>query len=334
MQSKNKTADNKSYPSYLDSYQNGSLKKITQNCFEMLASCRLCPSESSVIRVNNELGFCNTGLAAKVYSFMPHHGEEPPISGTRGSGTIFFSGCNMSCSYCQNFEFSQLGKGKNTDSEKLAEIMLELQKSGCHNINLVTPTHVLPQILKALLIAIPRGLSLPLVYNTGGYELPEIIRLLEGIVDIYLPDMRYAEDSTALNYSLAAEYPKYNRAAIKEMYRQVKEAVFDDDGIIKRGLIIRHLVLPGKLAETKTILEFIASEISTKTYVSLMSQYMPLHKAANTPELSRRITKEEYQAAVDILENCGLSNGWTQEAYGKDELAGTNIKPITLDDDK
>jgi len=326
MQNKNKISDN--YPSYLKSYQDARLKKAARECSEMLRSCQLFPRQCKVNRLNNQLGFCNTGLTAKVYSFMPHFGEEPPISGTKGSGTIFFSGCNMSCCYCQNFEFSQMGKGKNVNSNELANIMLELQKKGCHNINLVTPTHVLPQILNALLIAIPKGLNIPLVYNTGGYELPSIIKLLEGIVDIYLPDMRYANESSALEYSNAKRYPKYNQQAIKEMHRQIKNSVFDRDGIMKKGLIIRHLVLPGKQEETEKILKFIASEISLETHISLMSQYMPLYKAVNIPQLSRRVTKKEYQAAQNILENYGLLNGWIQEDSGKDELAGIHIKPI------
>lgn len=326
MQLKNKNFK-KSYPSYLESYQNGNLKRITQLFFEMLESCQLCPRQCKVNRLNNETGFCNTGLAAKVYSYMPHHGEEPPISGNKGSGTIFFSGCNMSCSYCQNFEFSQLGKGRNTDSEELADIMLKLQKENCHNINLVTPTHVLPQILKAILIAIPKGLNIPIVYNTGGYELLNTIRLLNGIVDIYLPDMRYADNITALEYSQANEYPKYNKEVIKEMYAQVKNTSFNENGIMEKGLIIRHLVLPEKQAETKEILKFIATEISKDTHVSLMSQYMPLHKANNIEGLSRRITETEYQNAQDILDDYGLTNGWTQENHGQDNLAGIHIEP-------
>jgi putative pyruvate formate lyase activating enzyme len=258
---------------------------------------------------------------------MPHHGEEPPISGTHGSGTIFFSYCNMACVYCQNYEFSQLGQGREVDSEELAKSMLELEKMGCHNINLVTPTHVMPQILKALELAINKGLKIPLVYNTGGYELAEIIKLLDGIVDIYLPDMRYADKVMALRYSNAKDYSEYNQKAVKEMQRQVGVAEIDAEGIIKRGLIIRHLVLPDNISGTDKIMKFISEEISKDTYISLMSQYCPYYKASQFKEISRRITSQEYEEAKQLMNKHGLYNGWIQESYGSERFAGIHIKP-------
>ncbi len=315
------------YPSYLTLYKDGRLAERADKAFSLLESCSLCPRRCGVNRLKDEEGFCRTGRLAKVYSYMPHFGEEPPISGHCGSGTIFFSGCNMACVYCQNYKFSQLNEGREVESSELAHFMLELQELGCHNINLVTPTHVLPQILKALSLAIPTGLRLPLVYNTGGYELPEVIRLLEGIVDIFLPDMRYAEDRLSMKYSNAPDYPEYNQATVKQMHQQVGTAQIDEQGLIGKGLIIRHLVLPDNIAGTSKIMRFIAQEISSQTYISLMSQYLPCHKAGEYPELSRRISQQEYTQAKEIMLESGLSNGWLQESGGLVHLAGTNIRP-------
>lgn len=303
------------------------LNNIIDIAFAMLESCSLCPRRCKVNRLKNQTGFCKTGLLPKVCTFQPHHGEEPAISGTLGSGTIFFSHCNMSCVYCQNYEFSQLGQGREVEFSELAQFMLELQKMGCHNINLVTPTHVLPQILKALSITVNQGLKIPIVYNTSGYELAEIIKLLDGIVDIYLADMRYADNEMAVKYSCAPDYPKYNQEAVKEMQAQVGIAQMDNAGIIKRGLIIRHLVLPNNISGTEKIMRFIAQEISTDTYISLMSQYLPYYKASQFKEISRRLTKEEYEEAKKIMEKYGLTNGWVQESYGQERFAGVNIKP-------
>ncbi len=315
------------YPSYLNAYKNGQLKKISQELFVALKSCNICPRRCNVNRLDGKTGFCKTSKLPKVYSFMCHHGEEPPISGTKGSGTIFFSHCNMACVYCQNYEFSQLGAGREYIFEELAEIMLDLQKQGCHNINLVTPTHVVPQILKSLEIAISQGLKIPLVYNTSGYELAQIIKLFDGIVDIYLADSRYADESVARELSLAPGYFEYNCKAIKEMHRQVGEAEFDNNGIIKKGLIIRHLVLPNKLSGTEKIMKFISQEISGETYISLMSQYLPYYKAKENLKINRRLKEEEYREAKKILEHYGLFNGWIQESYGQERFAGVNIKP-------
>lgn len=315
-------------PSYLKAYKTGKLEKASQEAFKFLGSCVICPRKCGINRLKDQKGFCKTGLKAKVYSFMAHHGEEPPVSGERGSGTIFFAGCNMACVYCQNFEFSQeKSPAKEMEDRDLANIMLELQHLGCHNINLVTPTHVMPQILKALLIAIPEGLKIPLVYNTGGYELVEMIDLLEGVVDIYLPDMRYADRDIAVKYSSARDYPEYNQRALKEMQRQVGVAQIDKSGIIEKGLIIRHLVLPQNLSGTTRIMEFISKKLSPETYISLMSQYKPCFNSSKFPELSRKITLSEYEKAEEIMRKYDLHNGWVQESHGLDRFAGINIKP-------
>ncbi|MDP2044239.1 MAG: radical SAM protein [Candidatus Omnitrophota bacterium] len=315
------------YPAYLDAFKSGKLRKVAGALFDSLESCVICPRKCKVNRLKNRIGFCKTAKFAKVYSFICHHGEEPPVSGSKGSGAIFFSHCNMGCVYCQNYEFSQKGAGREYTFDELAGLMLKLQGLGCHNINLVTPTHVLPQILLSLELAIPQGLKIPLVYNTGGYELAEIIKLLDGIVDIYLPDMRYADSAVSQKLSGAINYPEYNQQAVKEMRRQVGPAEFDAAGLIKRGLIIRHLVLPNRLSGTDKIMRFIAEEISEDTYISLMSQYLPYHLASGYPEISRRLKKEEYEEAKKILERHNLSNGWIQESYGSERFAGVNIKP-------
>ncbi|MFA4888204.1 MAG: radical SAM protein [Candidatus Omnitrophota bacterium] len=318
------------YPSYLEAYNTGSLQEITNKAWEVLGSCSICPRQCKVNRLNNQKGFCGIGLRPMIYSFIPHHGEEPPISGTAGSGTIFFSGCNLHCLYCQNYEFSQLKQGREVEPEELALIMLKIQEEGVHNLNFVTPTHILPQILKALLLAIPKGLKIPLIYNTSGYELVSMIKMLEGIIDIYLPDMRYADSELAKNYSDALDYPKYNQTAVKEMQRQVGSAQFDASGIITRGLIIRHLVLPENISGTENIMRFIKEEISQDTYISLMSQYLPYYRASEFKEISRRLKNQEYQEAKDILQKYGLTNGWVQDSFGQERFAGVNIKQSLL----
>ncbi|MDO8662703.1 MAG: radical SAM protein [Candidatus Omnitrophota bacterium] len=319
-------------PVYLEAFENGSLDKAIDRLFKELEFCSICPRKCKVNRIKNEKGFCKTGLKPKVYSYMAHQGEEPAISGIKGSGTIFFANCNMGCLYCQNYEFSQLGQGREVEFEDLAGFMLELQGMGCHNINLVTPTHVLPQILKSLEIAISAGLNIPLVYNTSGYELPEIIKLLDGIIDIYLPDMRYADEEFSVKFSNAPGYPKYNRKIIKEMYRQAGIARMDESGIIERGIIIRHLVLPNNLSGTEKIMKFIAEELSRDTYISLMSQYLPYHRAAEFKEINRRLKLKEYKEAREIMEKYGLGKGWIQESYGLERFAGVNIKSVLKDE--
>lgn len=317
------------YPSYLIAYEQGVLESRAQNALNLLESCVICPRKCKINRLKNESGFCGLARNPIIYSYMAHYGEEPPISGINGSGTVFFSGCNMRCVYCQNYEFSQsVEKSREVDSEKLADIMLKLQDMNCHNINLVTPTHVLPQILIALNLAISKGLKIPLVYNTGGYDSVDMIKLLDGIVDIYLPDMRYSDSAAAKKYSCAVDYPGYNREAVKEMHRQVGEAVISENGIMKRGLIIRHLVLPYDISGTNETMKFIAKEVSQDTHISLMSQYLPLYKATQFKDISRRITHQEYEFARKIMHGYGIFNGWTQESGGLDSFAGTNIKPV------
>lgn len=320
-------------PIYLEAQNKIRLDRLAEDAMEMLRACAICPRKCGVNRLKDEKGFCKTGLKAKVYSFIAHHGEEPPISGRQGSGTIFFSCCNMACSYCQNYEFSQLGEGREADSDELAQFMLNLQELGCHNINFVTPTHVLPQILKALSIAVEKGLKIPLVYNTGGYELASVLKLLEGLIDIYLPDMRYGDKDAAVKYSCAPDYPKYNQEAVKEMQRQAGIARINKEGIIEKGLIIRHLVLPHGISGTEKIMRFIAEEISTDTYISLMSQYLPYYNARKFQEISRRLNEQEYQKAKSIMEKYGLANGWIQESYGLERFAGVNIKPALIKDE-
>lgn len=314
-------------PSYITSHKNGRLKKASAAARSLLESCEICPRRCKVNRLKDKRGYCRTGRHSVVYSYMAHRGEEPPLSGSRGSGTIFFSNCNMSCVYCQNFDFSQKGAGKEISASDLAGIMLSLQEEGVHNINFVTPTHVMPQILEALEIAVMQGLRVPLVYNTGGYELAEMIEVLGGIVDIFLPDMRYADEKHARRYSDAPDYPLYNRAAVRVMHRQAGAAVFDDDGIMSRGLIIRHLVLPGGLAGTGDIMKFIARKLSPETYITLMSQYSPYFKALQTAGVARRITESEYEDAQKIMADYGLGNGWVQESGGIEKLAGAHITP-------
>jgi putative pyruvate formate lyase activating enzyme len=282
--------------------------------YQLLEACRVCPRECGVNRLeNSRLGFCRSGLNPVISSVSPHHGEEPPLSGTRGSGTIFFTNCNLRCVYCQNYPISQLGNGAERTPGELACQMLWLQEQGCHNLNLVTPTHFMPQILKALGLARERGFDLPIVYNTSGYDSVKTLRLLDGIVDIYLPDMRYGDSKAAMQYSAAPHYVEVNQAAIREMYRQVGNLVTDDRGIATRGLIVRHLVLPGGISGTEQVMKFLAGEISKDVSISLMSQYFPAFKSAEHPEINRRISEKEYDEAYDIKMKYGLRNGWVQE---------------------
>lgn len=290
------------------------LQNRIESAYKLLESCRVCPRECGVNRLKNDkIGFCRSGLNPVVSSASAHHGEEPPLSGTRGSGTIFFTNCNLKCVYCQNYPISQMGNGAERTPAELACQMLWLQEQGCHNLNLVTPTHFMPQILKALEIARERGFNLPIVYNTSGYESVEALKLLDGIVDIYLPDMRYSDGRHAMRFSIAPSYRAVNQAAVKEMFRQVGNLVLDEKGIAKQGLIIRHLILPNNLSGTQDVMKFLAEEISKDVYISLMSQYFPAYKAHEIKELSRRITEEEYDEAYRIMQKYGLENGWVQE---------------------
>jgi len=299
-------------PSYIALLESGELGRRVETARAMLADCRLCPRECGVNRLEGETGTCGAGAAARVSSHNSHHGEEPPISGSRGSGTIFLTHCNLKCSFCQNYPISHLGNGSDVSPGELAAMMLSLQTRGCHNINFVTPTHYMPQIIEALEIAARGGLRVPLVYNCGGYESLDAVRLLEGIVDIYMPDIKYADEEPAMKLSRAPRYFEHATAAVTEMYRQVGTLQMDDDGIATRGLLIRHLVLPAGLAGSRKVLEFIARKLSKDVFVSVMEQYFPAHLACGIPGMDRGITAGEYAGVVDIVDELGLENGWIQ----------------------
>ena len=258
-------------------------------------------------RLAADVGKCRTPREAKVSSYGPHFGEEAPLVGRRGSGTIFFTNCNLRCLFCQNYSISQLGEGQKVSKEELAYIMLSLQAKGCHNINLVSPTHVVPQVLEALELAVESGLHLPLVYNSGGYDSVETLRILDGIVDIYMPDMKYDDAETARELSGIENYPEINKAAIKEMHRQTGDLEINEEGVAQRGLLVRHLVLPHGLAGTKGIVNFLSKEISRNTYVNIMAQYCPCYKAFQIPSLRRRISSTEFREALSSAQKAGLS---------------------------
>jgi putative pyruvate formate lyase activating enzyme len=295
-------------PAYLQLLRSGEMVRRADEAMEHLKACDLCPWTCGINRLEGRLGICKTSRRAKVSSYMPHMGEEDPLRGTRGSGTIFISNCNLRCQYCQNYEISQLGQGRTVDPEEMADMMLTLQQWGCHNINFVSPSHVVAQIIAAVLLAAQKGLRIPLVYNTGGYDSQEALRLLDGIIDIYMPDMKYADAQIARKYSLIKDYPEHNRAAVKEMHRQVGDLVVDDRGIAQRGLLVRHLVLPGGLAGTEAIACFLAKEVSPDTYINIMAQYRPDYKARTEDmgTLSRRVTPEEIAEAYQIARKAGL----------------------------
>jgi len=279
-----------------------------------LRQCQLCPRACGVDRLDGGRGVCGVGADPVIASWNVHPWEEPPISGTRGSGTIFFSGCTGRCRFCQNYPISQYGYGNRVSIERFAGMMLELQGRGCHNINFVTPTHFVPQILAAVDVAAAQGLRVPLVYNTSGYERVGTLRLLEGVVDLWLPDAKYADDAAALRISGFPSYLENNRAALREIYRQAGEALLPDgEGIARRGMIVRHLVLPGGLSGTAEVLRWIAVELSPRLHVSLMDQYFPAYKVLDDPVLGRKIAAEEYAAALEAFDAAGLENGWMQE---------------------
>ena len=298
---------------YVDLYNSGELLRRVGTAYARLKSCDLCPHDCRVNRLAGETGVCRSGALPRIASANVHRGEEPPISGTRGSGTIFFSNCNLRCRFCQNFPISQLGNGEDISIRELAARMLKLQRQRVHNLNLVTPSHFLPQFLAALYVAIREGFRLPIVWNSNGYERVDALELLDGVVDIYLPDMKYEAEEPAVNFSSAPGYRELNRAAVREMLRQVGHLQLDGDGIAQRGLIIRHLVLPEGHAGSRETLRWIGENLGRETHISLMKQFFPAHEAANIPGLHRKITDEEYEAAVDALEEAGLENGWVQE---------------------
>lgn len=293
------------------------LKKRVFAAREMASRCHLCPRRCGVNRLKGEVGFCRAGPLAKIYSYRQYLGEEPPISGSRGSGVIFFSHCTMSCVYCQNFKFSQLASGYTINSEKMGRIFLSLKKRGCHNINLVTPSHYLHEILESLYTYKEDLSNIPIVYNTSGYESAETLTLLKDIVDVYLTDMRYSDNSISALYSKTKDYVENNKKAIEIMHKHVGELIIDDYGVAKRGLIIRHLVIPNHLKNTQKILKYIAEHISKNTHISLMSQYLPLHKAKDFQNISRSLTPREYEKASAMLHKYGLENGWIQKLEKK-----------------
>lgn len=305
--------NNTNYPGFIKLYKTGKLARRVKDIYQLMENCQLCPRRCGVNRLKGELGYCRAGIEPEVSSFYSHFGEEPPISGWSGSGTVFFTHCNLRCVFCQNYPISQLGYGNKISIEQLASIMLNLQKRGCHNINLVTPTHFTPQIVAALNIAAGKGLTIPLVYNCGGYESIQTLKLLEGIVDIYMPDIKYGGKKEAEKYSNAPDYFEVTKMAVKEMHRQVGDLQISPDGIAKRGLLIRHLILPNNLARSERILKFIKDEVSPNSYISIMSQYFPAYKAVQIPELNRKITKKEYQKVIGLAQKLSLEKGWRQE---------------------
>ncbi|PYS84809.1 MAG: radical SAM protein [Acidobacteria bacterium] len=310
-------------PHYLALYESGELEERVQALEKMLLSCNICPLDCGNNRIENQIARCFSGRLPIVSSYTKHFGEEPAIVGTRGAGLIFFGNCNLRCVYCQNYQISQAHKGQiknEVTHERLADMMLELQTRGCHNINFVSPTHFAPQMARAVLVAAGRGLHLPIVYNTNAYDSVEVLRRLDGVVDIYLPDLKYADSTEGYAYSKVPNYTEHARAALKEMYRQTgDELVFGDDGLLRRGLVVRLLVLPNDIAGIRESLEWIRDCLSPRVAVSLMAQYYATNKAASEERytlLSRRISESEWLRAVSLLDELGMEEGWMQEYDG------------------
>ncbi len=290
---------------YVDTHP-GLIDKKIEQLEEMLRDCSLCPRCCGVNRTKGERGFCKTGDRPVLSSWGPHYGEESPLVGSGGSGAIFFTNCNLGCLFCQNYTISHLGQGSEVDNDTLSDVMVGLQASGCHNINLVTPTHQIPMIMRALRTARRKGLDIPIVYNCGGYESVETLRILDGLIDIYMPDFKYSDPGMAKKYSYAEDYPRVAGAAVREMHRQVGDLLINDYGIAERGLLVRHLVMPGDVAGTEGVVRFIAEEVSPETYINIMDQYHPCHRAFDHPPLDRKITEQEYRRAVDLAVKAGL----------------------------
>ncbi len=293
-------------PAYIETYNKGLLADKVKRAYDMLSACELCPRKCSVDRLSDQKGICKTGIKAVVSSFNPHFGEEQPLVGTNGSGTIFFTHCNLLCNFCQNYDISHLGHGEEISNEELAGIMLHLQHSGCHNINFVTPSHVVPQILSATEMAIKEGLSVPLIYNSGGYDRVETLTILDGVFDIYMPDFKFWDPKIAKATCDAEDYPQAARKALIEMHRQVGDLVTDKSGIAQRGILLRHLVLPSGLAGTRPIMKFIASKISLNTYVNIMPQYRPCGKADEIKELSVYLSQKDFKSALATAREEGI----------------------------
>ena len=302
-------------PSYLNLAESGDLALRVSSAWRHLEDCDLCARYCHIDRCETVKGaVCRTGERAIVHSHGPHHGEEDPLRGSNGSGTIFFSWCNLRCVYCQNRDISQKGLGREVEPDDLAMLMLDLQASGCHNINFVTPSHVVAQIIAAVEIAVGKGLDLPLVYNTGGFDSPEALQLLDGIIDIYMPDMKYGDAEKAHHFSHVRDYVEVNRAAVREMHRQVGDLILDENGIALRGLLVRHLVLPDNISGTDSVLAFIAKEISSNTYVNIMDQYRPCYRADENPPLDRPITSREFSRALAWAESLGVHRSDNHDA--------------------
>ena len=293
-------------PSYLALFESGVLGERIQEAVAALEECRLCPRACGVNRLQDEKGFCETGRRASVASYNAHFGEEAPLVGSRGSGTIFISSCNLLCSFCQNFEISHGREGAEVEPEQTAFMMIQLAQSGCHNINIVTPSHVVPQVLEALPIAIEKGLRIPLVYNSGGYDSAGTLKLLEGVFDIYMPDFKFWDNAFAEKYCGAPDYRETAMQALREMHRQVGDLVVDEKGVAVRGLIVRHLVMPNGVAGTARIAKFLAEEISPDTYVNVMDQYRPCGAAYGDSLINRRISAQEFREATGESKKAGL----------------------------
>ena len=294
-------------PRYVDLASSGELARRTEVLRQRLAACDLCPRGCGANRLTGEVGVCGVGGLATIASASPHFGEERPLVGRGGSGTIFFGGCNLRCVFCQNDTISMSAAGRVADAAAIAGLMVQLQEVGCHNVNVVTPTHVAPMILEALVVAAAGGLRVPLVYNTGGYDPVDVLRLLDGVVDIYMPDAKFAHSSPAQRFCDAPDYPEVNRDALREMHRQVGDLEMDDEGIARHGLLVRHLLMPDDLAGTAEVMEFLAMELSTETYVNLMDQYRPCGRVAGFPEIGRRVTETEMREARLAARHAGLT---------------------------
>jgi putative pyruvate formate lyase activating enzyme len=287
-------------------FREGELSRRMEEALALMASCGLCPRECQVNRLEGELGYCETGRKARVSSYNAHFGEESPLVGRYGSGTIFISSCNLLCSFCQNYEISHLKEGVEVEPEHVAAMMLQLSERGCHNINFVTPTHVVPQLLEALIVAAEQGLKIPLVYNSGGYDKVETLELLEGIFDIYMPDFKFWDGKWAERYCQAPDYPEVAMGALKEMHRQVGDLVIDDQGLALKGLLVRHLVMPDNIAGSEKVFEFLVKEISAHTYVNVMDQYRPCGEAHKDEHINRLLSSQEFRDATDMAMNAGL----------------------------
>jgi len=294
-------------PAYIKTLQEGALSKKVAAAIAMLEDCRVCPRNCRVNRFEGQLGFCEVGRRAIVSSANPHYGEEEPLVGSGGSGTIFFTSCNLKCLFCQNYEISQLMEGREVSAEELAELMLSLQKAGCHNINFVTPSHVVPMILEAVAWAANAGLRVPLVYNTGGYDSLETLQLLDGVVDMYMPDLKFMDSHISKELMTAEDYPQIVRNAILEMHRQVGDLQINDEGIATRGLLVRHLVMPDDMSQTREAMRFLAKEVSQNTYVNIMDQYRPCGRASERSDINRSVSRSEYTRAVETAREEGVT---------------------------